>query len=66
MDMENYDAALPLMTENLRRKRRLLGDDSQSTLASVRNLVGRTDLLECPSSGQFCGDLRDPAGAISN
>jgi hypothetical protein len=43
MDMENYDAALPLMTENLRRKRRLLGDDSQSTLASVRNLVGRTD-----------------------
>jgi hypothetical protein len=48
--MENYDAALPLMTETLERMRRLLGDDSANTLLAMRNLanlhaeMGRNDL----------------------
>ena len=41
-DMENYDAALPLMTENLERTRRL-GDDSRRTLIAMGNLAGLHD-----------------------
>ena len=49
-DMKNYDAALPLMTENLERRRRLQGDDSADTLISMTSLaalhdnMGRHDL----------------------
>jgi len=43
--MKHYDAALPLMTENLERTRRLLGDDSADTVISMNNMADLHDSM---------------------